>query len=380
MTPNLVERKPSVGDLPSAVLPARPALADDRERVHPVTLGMTRLGWTVLALTAMLASTVLWHARPWGLVLAVAFLIALAWAWWSSRTVLRGLRAEWLPPEAPRAGEEIAMGARLSAGAGSPPFILLAWQPASRRTEPVVSLAGMGLRPVRHRWGARFPRRGLVTLPALEAEVAMPFGLVSARGPISLPATTIVLPATGIVRRELRDRLARWLDSRAMVESAGDEEFAHLRDYRPGDPPRRIHWPASARHHRLLVSERHEPTCRRLALVVDTAVPKEFARFEQLISIAATLVEHLLARGWTVGLHGSWLGVEGVAGDRQRLLTALALARIESRPVSECLPAGRTCVVLAVKPLDVTGLKPEPLVLTLADCAHLVRLRRGSGE
>ncbi len=340
------------------------------------TLAMTRLGWTVLILAVMLATTVLWHPRPWGLSLALAFVAALSMAWRAARTALDGLRAEWLPPAAPTAGDEVSIGARLMADAGAPPFTLHAWQPSSRRVEPVVALAGIGGTPARHRWSTRFPRRGLVLLPALDAEVSLPFGLVLARGPISPPASAIVLPATGLVRRELRDRLTRWLDSRSLTENPGDEEFTHLRGYRPGDPPRRIHWPASARHRRMLVAERYEPTCRRLALVVDTAVPKEFARFEQLIAIAATLVEHLLARGWTVGLHGSWLGTEGVEGDRLRLLTALALARIENRPVADCLPVGRPAVVLAVKPLDVTGLLPEPLVLTLADCAHLVRLRR----
>lgn len=344
------------------------------------TLTMTRLGWTVLALTAMLASTVLWHARPLGVSLSLAFAVAVLLAWRSARAVLIGLHAEWLPPHAPQAGDEVAIGARITAAPGSPPFILSAWQPSSRRVEAVASLAGIERQAVRHRWSARFPRRGLITLPPLDAAVAMPFGLVLARGIISPPATTVVLPATGIVRRELRDRLTRWLDSRALAELPGDEEFSHLRGYRPGDPPRRIHWPASAHHRRLLVSERYEPTCRRIALVVDTAVPREFARFEQLISIAATLVEHLLARGWTVGLHGSWLGVEGVEGDRLCLLSALALARIESRSVAECLPTGRPCVVLAVKPLAIAGLRPEPLVLTLADCAHLVRLRRDRGD
>lgn len=363
-----------------AVRGASAATAAAATTGSPVALSMTRLGWTVLMLMVMLASTALWHARPWGLSLALGFAATLLLAWRAARSALHGLQAEWLPPLAPCAGDEVAISARLTASVGAPPFIMHAWQPASRRSEAVATLAGVEERPVRPRWSARFPRRGLVTLPPLEAEVAMPFGLVRARGIISPAATTVVLPATGIVRRELRDRLARWLDSRALAELPGDEEFSHLRGYRPGDPPRRIHWPASARHHRLLVSERYEPTCRRIALVVDTAVPKEFARFEQLVSIAATLVEHLLARGWTVGLHGSWLGRDGVDGDRLRLLSALALARIADRPVTECLPAGRTSVVLAVKPLDIARLRPEPLVLTLADCAHLVRLRRSSGE
>lgn len=345
----------------------------------PVTLRVTRLGWSVLALAVMLTSTALWHARPLGLGLACGFLAALILARYCAGVALAGLYGEWIPPLAPQAGEEVAIAVRLTAFRAAPPFALLAWQPMARRSEMVATLAGIERRPVRHRWTLRFPRRGLVTLPPLEAEVAMPFGLVAARGRISASATTMVLPVTGIVRRDLRDHLTRWLECRALSASPGDEELSHLRAYRPGDPPRRIHWPASARHRELLVAERFEPTSRRLALAIDTAVPREFARFENLISIAATLVEHLQTRDWTVSLHGAWLGPEGTEGNLQHLLTALALARIGTSPVVESIPVGRTCLVLAVNAVDAAGIMPEPLVLTLSDCEHLVRLPRRGG-
>lgn len=69
------------------------------------------------------------------------------------------------------------------------------------------------------------------------------------------------------------------------------EEFRSLRDYRPGDPLRAVHWRSWARTGRPVVREYHDEFFSRHALLLDTAAAARFdPAFETAVSIAATLV------------------------------------------------------------------------------------------
>jgi uncharacterized protein (DUF58 family) len=69
------------------------------------------------------------------------------------------------------------------------------------------------------------------------------------------------------------------------------EEFRSLRDYRPGDPLRAIHWRSWARTGRPVVREYHDEYFSRHALVLDTSAPSLFdPAFEVAVSLAASFV------------------------------------------------------------------------------------------
>ena len=53
------------------------------------------------------------------------------------------------------------------------------------------------------------------------------------------------------------------------LRSGHSEEFIGLRDYRPGDPMSRIHWPSTARHGRFIVKEFQETVVTDVSLYVD---------------------------------------------------------------------------------------------------------------
>jgi uncharacterized protein (DUF58 family) len=75
-----------------------------------------------------------------------------------------------------------------------------------------------------------------------------------------------------------------------MAGSVGDsEEFVSVRDYRAGDPMRRIHWTGWARTQRPVVKEFQEEFFVRHALVLDTfAGGPESDAFEDAVSLAAS--------------------------------------------------------------------------------------------
>lgn len=77
-----------------------------------------------------------------------------------------------------------------------------------------------------------------------------------------------------------------------LAASVGDsEEFVSLRDYRPGDPRRSIHWKSWAKTGKPIVKETQEEYFVRHALVLDTFAANGSADvFEEAVSLAASIV------------------------------------------------------------------------------------------
>jgi uncharacterized protein (DUF58 family) len=76
----------------------------------------------------------------------------------------------------------------------------------------------------------------------------------------------------------------------ALAAAIGEsEEFVSLRDYRPGDPLRRIHWRSWAKTGRPVVKEFQDEFFVRHALILDTFTePDDIAVFEEAVSVAAS--------------------------------------------------------------------------------------------
>ncbi|MBA4368375.1 MAG: DUF58 domain-containing protein [Desulfobacterium sp.] len=78
----------------------------------------------------------------------------------------------------------------------------------------------------------------------------------------------------------------------SMASSVGDSnEFLSLRQYRPGDPMKQIHWKSWAKTNELIIREHQDEFFVRHALILDT-FQKEFYSdvFEEAVSIAASMV------------------------------------------------------------------------------------------
>lgn len=95
-----------------------------------------------------------------------------------------------------------------------------------------------------------------------------------------------------------------------LVSKVGESpDFAGCREFRPGDDPRRIHWPSSARRGNLVVKEYQEEYLPRIAVILDTHLPPKGLKnrilrrpgslvpeLEAAISLTASLADYL-ARG-----------------------------------------------------------------------------------
>lgn len=118
-----------------------------------------------------------------------------------------------------------------------------------------------------------------------------PLGLIYSHIRVSAPQSVSILPARHPVsERALPEGRRHQSGGVALTTSVGEsEEFVSLRDYRPGDSLRRIHWRSWARTGRPVVREYLDEFFVRHALALDTfGGRKHDPVFETAISIAAS--------------------------------------------------------------------------------------------
>jgi uncharacterized protein (DUF58 family) len=173
-------------------------------------------------------------------------------------------------------------------------------------------------------WEATFASRGRLRWPHIRVATRFPFSLFVKAGDVAFEADVVVFPALRPLDASARQLVAR---GAATARRRGrGAELHHLRDYRPGDQPRLIHWRSSAKTGTLLVRELEAETTFDVRIVLD-GVPVVGERLEAALSEAASLAVHVLRAGGAVELMGPGVHVPLAAGrgQRRRVLTALAL-------------------------------------------------------
>jgi uncharacterized protein (DUF58 family) len=116
---------------------------------------------------------------------------------------------------------------------------------------------------------------------------------------VSDAAVVLVLPRF----KSLADRIpSRELEAATAAPRAGSgNELFGIREYRPGDSLRRIHWRSSARHGELVVREYEPPGMRTVSILVDP-VPPSVAVADQIARIAASEAWDCIREGGRVAL------------------------------------------------------------------------------
>ncbi len=135
-------------------------------------------------------------------------------------------------------------------------------------------------------------RRGVLRFEGLIVARPDPLGLSRAFRRLALPQSVLVLPRRyRLPPFALPGTMKYQQGGIALAAAVGEsEECIALREYRRGDPLRRIHWRSWARTGRPIVKEYQDEFFVRHALVLDTfAVPGGGTVFEEAVSLAASL-------------------------------------------------------------------------------------------
>ena len=135
-------------------------------------------------------------------------------------------------------------------------------------------------------------RRGVLRLTGTTVACPDPFGLFRSLRKNPLPESVLILPKRHAMPCfELPGAMKYQAGGVSMASSVGEsEEFVSLREYRPGDPLRRMHWKSFAKLGKPIIKEYQEEFFVRHALVLDTfGELSGEALFEEAVSIAASL-------------------------------------------------------------------------------------------
>ena len=134
--------------------------------------------------------------------------------------------------------------------------------------------------------------------------------------------------------------LSRFLAPRLTPKPGGGFSEQHeLREYRPGDPLRQIHWKLTAKTDKLIVREPMQTETGRLLLTFDLCLPQQ--RLDQTLDALVWLSEWMLEQG--IGHSVCWLDPETLAPE-SRVLSASAdwrplLRELLAKPLSSDLPS-----------------------------------------
>jgi uncharacterized protein (DUF58 family) len=207
-------------------------------------------------------------------------------------------------------------------------------------------------------------RRGRLGFTEIIIARPDPFGLYKSFARVSARQSVLVLPQRYPIPPINLPGTRRYQPGGvALAHSVGDsEEFMSMRDYRPGDPLRRIHWKSWAKTGKPIVKEYQDEFYVRHGLILDTFQKSEDGEsFEEAVSIAASFASSVQTQESLLDL--MFVGPEaycftsgrGVAHS-DRMLEILASVRAcQDKPFSTLVPlvmerssllSGCICVLL----------------------------------
>jgi uncharacterized protein (DUF58 family) len=201
-------------------------------------------------------------------------------------------------------------------------------------------------------------RRGAYSLGPTRLTSGDPFGIFSIHKEITARDTLVILPMTFTIPT-FPPPPGVLPGGKAIRQRTMDvtPHAAEVREYVPGDPMKRIHWPSTAHHNQLMVKEFEQDPQADIWLFLDAYSPVHVSMpeleipykydnlwlrrpkismpkdtFEYAVSVAASLANYFLMDRRTVGLacaSGKFTVVPGERGERQinKIMETLAFLK-----------------------------------------------------
>jgi uncharacterized protein (DUF58 family) len=193
----------------------------------------------------------------------------------------------------------------------------------------------------------RARRRSVQEATAITLRSAAPFGVAERRRTLTVAGSTIVLPA--VVPLGPLPLLSPATDpsrrSRSDPHRGSGPEYLGIREYRPGDSPRHVHWPSTARTGAVMVRELEEERSRRVAIAVDSLadVGDEGTPLDACCTVAASIARVAFAEGHSMRMISARPGRSVDVSDdvdEGSLRRRLAAIVPDGRPLAELVDTG----------------------------------------
>lgn len=144
-------------------------------------------------------------------------------------------------------------------------------------------------------------KRGRLLLGGIRVGTSFPFGLFLKKAYYPLEGSVVVSPAIQPLDASLLANVIGLGQEGLLQRKGHGNDLYNLRQYQSGDDSRNIHWLSTARTSKLMVRETEAEDQRRVTLVLSTTAPQSHdARFEEAVSMTASLAWDLIARGHQV--------------------------------------------------------------------------------
>jgi uncharacterized protein (DUF58 family) len=263
---------------------------------------LTRSGVGALAVAVLLAGCGWWWNYEELIVLAVAIAVVVALAVWAARRVFRVTIGRRLVSERVARGDPIPLVYRVvNDGRHRAGRAVIRDQCAGAsvavNVEPLGRDAAVDL-------PAEIPtrRRGVFTVGPWWIERLDPFGLATGQRRGESTAEVIVHPRVYPLAGP--HGAMHTVQTESVIRKIANDPlsgFMSLREYVPGDDPRLVHWPTTARVGTLMVREHIEMRRPEFTVVLDTAehvgTPDDF---EEAVDAAASIAVHAVRSGLDV--------------------------------------------------------------------------------
>ncbi|WP_223690235.1 DUF58 domain-containing protein [Leifsonia poae] len=155
------------------------------------------------------------------------------------------------------------------------------------------------------RQDVRALRRGAHPVGPLIVSRTDPFGLAYAEYALGQPRQFVVTPrVSALSKGDLDVARSEGTEHELLRHSIPSADELIAREYRPGDPLRRVHWRATARHDKLMVRQEERRSNPEAWILFDTrtAPAGTEAEFETLVDLVASVGVHLLDESFVVSV------------------------------------------------------------------------------
>lgn len=244
------------------------------------------------------------------------------------------------------------------------------------------------------------PRRGRYEIGPFSIYLFDPWGIFFFKKTFFLYSELYVYPRTFRIPKfpALTKGAVPWFGIETSHVSGDEHEFYGIREYKPGDPIRKIHWLSTARKNKLIVKQFQHQVFYRASIIFNLDKDKNFGEgkesvAEYIIKIAASVAKHFVERDVSVEIIAHIGEIAHIPFNKgpehlEDIFRALTVARPESRismgellqEFSDYIPNDSSLIVImldedweflpAMLSLKARNISLIPLVLVASSFLH----------